>query len=64
MKMFLITILAVADIIFLVATIYLWRTSQYPGAEIGNMDSGFMKMSGAGFLIVSLILGCVLYFKK
>ncbi len=64
MKTILISILGILDILFLIATIYLWRTSKYPGAEIGNMDAGLMKFAGGGFIIVSLMLGCVLFSKR
>ncbi|MBL0006365.1 MAG: hypothetical protein IPP25_04035 [Saprospiraceae bacterium] len=64
MKISLIVVLGILDIICFAAFIYLWRSSQYPGAEIGNMDWGVAKIFGIGALIISLLIAMIIYFKK
>ena len=64
MKIFLIVALGVLDLVCLGAFMYLWRTSKYPGAEMGNMDAGLAKIFGVGFVVVSLVIGLIVYFKK
>ena len=64
MKIYLLVVLGVLDLACLSIFIYLWRSSQYPGAEIGNMDWGLAKIFGIGFVIISLIIGSLIFFKK
>ncbi len=64
MKISLIVVLGILDIICFGAFIYLWRSSKYPGAEIGNMDWGLAKIFGIGALIISLLIAMIIYFKK
>ncbi len=64
MKIFLLVALCILDIISLAAFIYLWRSSQYPGAEIGNMDWGLAKIFGIGALIISLLIAVIIFLKK
>ncbi len=64
MKISLLVVLGFFDVICFVAFIYLWRSSQYPGAEIGNMDWGLAKIFGIGTLIISLLIVLVIFLKK
>ena len=64
MKIFLLVVLGVLDLACLGIFIYLWRSSQYPGAEIGNMDWGLAKIIGIGFVLFSLVKAAIIYFKK
>ena len=64
MKIFLLVVLGVLDLACLGAFLYLWRTSKYPGAEMGNMDAGLAKIFGIGFVIISLVIGAIVFFKK
>jgi len=64
MKIFLMIALCILDIICFAAFIYLWRSSQYPGAEIGNMDWGLAKIFGIGALIISLLIAAIIFLKK
>jgi len=60
----LLVILGLLDLSLLFITISLWRSSYYPGAEIGNMDSDLAKISGGAFLVVSVSIIGILYFRK
>lgn len=64
MKIFILVVLGVLDVIFFAAFIYLWRSSQYPGAEIGNMDWGLAKIFGIGVLIISVLIAVIICLKK
>ena len=64
MKIFLLIVLGVLDLACLGIFIYLWRSSQYQGAEVGNMDWGLAKIFGIGFVIISLVIATILFFKK
>ncbi len=64
MKTSLIVVLGVLDLICVAAFIYLGRTSQYPGAEISNMDWGLAKIFGIGALIISLLIAAIIFLKK
>ena len=64
MKIFLLFVLGVLDLACLGIFIFLWRSSQYPGAEIGNMDWGLAKIFGVGFVVISLVIGAIIFFKK
>ena len=64
MKIFLFAVLIVLDLACLAIFFYLWKSSKYPGAEIGNMDWGLAKIFGIGFVIISLVIGGIIYFKK
>lgn len=64
MKIFLLIVLCVLDLACLGIFVYLWRSSQYPGAEIGNMDVGLAKIFGVTFVSISLIIALIIYFKK
>lgn len=64
MKISLLVVLGILDIICFVAFIYLWRSSQYPGAEIGNMDWELAKIFGIGALIISLLIAAIIFLKK
>jgi hypothetical protein len=64
MKIFLFIVLCFLDLACLGIFIYLWRSSQYPGAEIGNMDWGLAKVFGIGFVIISLVIASIFFFKK
>ncbi len=64
MKLFLLVVLGVLDLVCLGIFIYLWRSSQYQGAEAGNMDWGFAKIFGIGFVIISLAIAAIIYFKR
>ncbi|HQW02245.1 MAG TPA: hypothetical protein PLR30_07200 [Saprospiraceae bacterium] len=64
MKIFILVVLGILDIICLAAFVYLWRSSQNPGAEIGNMDWGLAKIFGIGALIISLLIALIIIFKK
>ena len=61
---FLLIFLGLLDVGLLFITISLWRSSHYPGAEIGNMDSGLAKISGGACLVIALLIAGILYFKK
>ncbi len=64
MRIFLLVVLGVLDLACLGIFIYLWRSSQYQGAEIGNMDWGLAKVFGIGFVVISLVIASMIYFKK
>ena len=64
MKIFILVVLGILDIICLAAFVYLWRSLQNPGAEIGNMDWGLAKIFGIGALIISLLIALIIIFKK
>lgn len=64
MKIFLLVVLGILDVICFAAFVYLWRSSQYPGAEIGNMDWGLAKIFGISTLIISLLIALLLFLKK
>lgn len=64
MKIILLIALCILDIISFAGFLYLWRSSQYPGAEIGNMDWGVAKIFGIGALIISVLIAMIIYFKK
>jgi hypothetical protein len=57
-------VLAIVDAICFVAFIYLWRTSQYSGAEIGNLDWGLAKIFGIAALIIRLLIAVIIILKK
>ncbi|HZV71867.1 MAG TPA: hypothetical protein VFG10_20135 [Saprospiraceae bacterium] len=61
---FLLIILGLLDLGLLFITISLWRSSHFPGAEIGNLDSGLAKIAGGAFLVVSVSIIGILYFRK
>jgi len=63
-KIFLLVVLGIIDLICLAIFIYLWQSSKYPGAEIGNMDWGLAKFFGIAFVIISLVIGAIIFFKK
>ena len=64
MKIFLLVLLGIIDLICLGIFLYLWQSSKYPGAEIGNMDWGLAKIFGIAFVIISLVVGTIIFFKK
>jgi len=63
MKILLI-ILALLAIACLIMAISLWRSSHYPGAEIGNMDGGLAKIAFGAFLVIGVVFFAILYFRK
>ncbi|MEP6795726.1 MAG: hypothetical protein ABJB16_15460 [Saprospiraceae bacterium] len=64
MRFFLLIILGLLDIGCLIAMISLWRSSHYPGAEIGNMDGSLAKICAGLFLGITLVIFGIFYFKK
>jgi peptidoglycan biosynthesis protein MviN/MurJ (putative lipid II flippase) len=63
MKILLI-ILALLAIACLIMAISLWRSSHYPGAEIGNMDGSLAKLALGAFLVIGIVFFAILYFRK
>jgi len=63
MKILLI-ILALLAIACLIMAISLWRSSHYPGAEIGNMDGSLAKIALGAFLVIGMVIFGILYFRK
>ena len=64
MKIFLLVVLGILDLACLGIFLYLWRSSKYQGAEIGNMDWGLAKIFGIGIVMISLVMASILLFKK
>jgi hypothetical protein len=64
MKIFLLVVFGIVDLVCLAIFIYLWRSSSYPSAEIGNMDWRLAKIFGIGFVMMSLLIGGIYIYKK
>jgi hypothetical protein len=63
MKILLI-ILSLLAIACLIMSISLWRSSHYPGAEIGNMDGGLAKIAFGAFIILGVIIVGIIYLRR
>ena len=64
MKIFILIVLGILDLASLGVFLYLWRSSQYPGAEIGNMDWGLAKVFGMAALGISVLITLIFMYKK
>lgn len=64
MRIFILVVLGIIDIACLGFFIYLWKSSRYPGAEIGNMDWGLAKVFGMAALVISLLFVLIFLYRK
>jgi len=64
MKLFILVVLGILDIASVCIFAYLWISSRYPGAEIGNMDWELAKVFGMAALVISVLFVLIFLYKK